>query len=70
MLVVRPGISCDQVFFLQAPKYTIVYPEKKNAWSQVRNANIFYLVLCLVILTEESVSFSFVFIQLILRQLN
>ena len=72
MLVVRPGITCDKVFFIQAPKYTIVHPEKKNAWSQVRlsDVNIFYLVLCLVILTEESVSFSFVFIQLILRQLN
>lgn len=31
MLVVRPDITCDKVFFIQAPKYTIVHPEKKNA---------------------------------------
>lgn len=30
MLVVRPGITCDKVFFIQAPKYTIVHPEKKE----------------------------------------
>lgn len=29
MLVVRPGITCDKVFFIQAPKYTIVHPEKR-----------------------------------------